>query len=99
MGQTTYIQIATYHSTGHGSDYYGSCEICKKSVSETFVGQTHTVYTKRHDGQTIRYLSRSSPGLFGHRACVEQPGAIDKAKLPTIGSLRIVPADIFSAIL
>lgn len=98
MGKSTNINIATIHATGHGSDYYGLCEICKKSVSETFVGQTHTVYTKPHDGQTIYYLSRSSPSLFGHRACVEQVGAIDKATLPLIGRLRIVPADIFSAI-
>ena len=98
MGKSTYINIATIHATGHGSYLYGPCECCGKSVSETYVSQAHTVFAKRHDGQTILYLSRSSPGLFGHRACVEQPGAIDKATLPIVGSLRMVPADIFAAI-
>lgn len=59
--------IKNLRATGRGSDYYGLCEVCKKSVSETFVFE-HRNLVRRDDGST--FSRQITGGTYGHRECL-----------------------------
>lgn len=81
MGKFIGKAIKTIHGTGHGSDYYGACEVCKKHMSEAFVGQNYMVYV-RACGQ--HYLSSGS-SVFAHRECLAHEYTADKDDFERIG--------------
>ncbi len=66
MGHPTGYTIKSVRRTGHGSDRYGSCEVCGKHMPEAFVHQSHAVFV---DADGDLYLSQSSAGLYAHMEC------------------------------
>ena len=53
-----------------GSDYYGNCECCDRSVGTTYLMVTFEGYAKRECETPVdgyRYVSEK----FGHRECLE----------------------------
>jgi hypothetical protein len=69
MGTPTNKIITQIRSTGHGSDYYGVCEICGKHMSECFF-LVHKREYQRQDGSL--YYSPASAGSFGHIECLQE---------------------------
>ena len=59
--------VKVLRATGRGSDYFGSCECCKKPVSEVFVMERRRVF-RRSDNST--YDSPVGGGLYGHKDCL-----------------------------
>ena len=53
-------------STGHGSERFGPCEICKKSVRGNVYLQTEEKKYTDTDGK-VHWLS--SKDIFGHKTC------------------------------
>ena len=68
MGTPTNKIITQIRSTGHGSDYYGVCEICGKHMSECHF-RVHKREYQRQDGSL--YYSPASAGAFGHLECLQ----------------------------
>lgn len=58
--------VRTVKALGRGSDYFGACERCGRTVSETFKA-TNGSEISRPDGTT--FLIRDA-GVYGHEACV-----------------------------
>lgn len=55
-------------TTGRGTDYYGPCEKCGKSVSETFFA-VNRIQITRPDGTT--FIVEKGGGIYGHLTCVQ----------------------------
>ena len=61
--------IKHLRTTGRGSDRYGACEVCGKSVSEMFVFE-HRNLVQRDDGSIFSHPTTG--GTYGHRDCLVQ---------------------------
>ena len=67
MNTPTKVFTRLINDTGHGTDWYGLCEVCKQSVPTTSKLQTHRVWIKS-DG--TKYLSPIGGGAYGHAGCL-----------------------------
>ena len=91
MGRSLSIRVKTVHHTGRGSDYYGPCEVCGRSMSEAALFKTHTLHAD-NDGDV--YLSGSSPGLYAHSDCARDfhgEHVVSLSSLPRKGNLIVYP--------
>jgi hypothetical protein len=72
MGFPTGVFVRITKSTGKSSDFFGSCEICKKHMSEVFRTRIAREW-KRNNGEI--YYGHESPVMYAHESCIVQ---IDK---------------------
>jgi hypothetical protein len=64
--------VRTIRETMHGSDWYGSCEICNKPASTIYASKVQTAFL-RPDGTTGLY--QNSGSSYGHLDCLESANA------------------------
>lgn len=86
MGTFTGLFVNTVRATGRGSDYFGACEMCGKSMSETFCFARFRIY--RH-GEGFSYLGAPAPGTYAHATCLPAgwSNVVHKDDLPRRGRL------------
>ena len=79
------------YSTGRGSDYFGSCKVCNKSVSEHFVARQRGVWVRENGQHTI--TSYIGDGVYGHMECLNKSFGelIDKSGLQREGRSYLLP--------
>lgn len=95
MGTATNIKFITVRNTGHGSEYYGACEICKTNTPAIYCAELQRVY-QRSNGEY--YLSPASSGIYGDLHCLgERFGELrDKNDFVRSGRLIMVTAQQFA---
>ena len=69
IGQISIPEDTAYRlsKTGHGSDWYGPCEVCGKHADSTYLLTKFSVF--EHEGQR-RTANRG--GTFGHKKCLSE---------------------------
>jgi hypothetical protein len=89
MGRDTGFTVETVRFPGRGSDYFGPCEVCGKSMSETAVFRRCNLYA----GDGFLYLAATSPGLYAHMSCRLHDGLriVSESTLKRIGNLVEYP--------
>lgn len=60
-------QVSYIKSTGNSSARYGSCEICRKWTSDTFIGFYEKTTSKRFKGFRPE---RKYPMVYAHKECL-----------------------------
>ncbi|MFM7010927.1 MAG: hypothetical protein ACKO0Z_16665 [Betaproteobacteria bacterium] len=81
-----------------GRNYYGSCEVCGKPMSEVAIIERHKIF-EHVDG--FLYLSAPDAATYSHMACKMIPGRLilDKKTISKKGDLLEIPAKLFKDIL
>jgi hypothetical protein len=67
FNKPTDLFVQTIRPTGRGSDWYGTCEVCKTHASSIEQLQRHRVWQKQ-TGEM--YLSSVGAGAYGHAGCL-----------------------------
>jgi hypothetical protein len=89
--------VQTIKQTGHGSDWYGLCEVCKTHASSIDKLQKHRVWQKQ-SGEI--YLSPIGGGAYGHAGCLIKTfgDALAESQFERKDGLRTVSEEQFNKI-
>jgi hypothetical protein len=71
-------------STGHGSDYYGPCEVCHKHCSETFILVESRGFSNPETGMMEYTYAEAAPIVFGHKECLTEKTQQEEVSNPLV---------------